>query len=100
MYAPYNPSAKLNGRGRRVVEILAAGGFARSALETGYGGREKFCVRVYDADGALVPGLGYAAVANAIAVGALISRPCARSSTWPSEYVIRPEYVAAEAVAA
>ena len=88
MYVTSNPGLKLNARAKRVIEVCKAGGFVKYALEKTFGGGEKFVTRVYDASYAIVPGLGYRAAYDAIAVGALKSRPTFKSSAWASEYVI------------
>lgn len=77
---------KLSARARRVVEVCSAGGFARYALERHWHGGEKFAMRVYDAEHRKVPGLGYAAVHEALKAGYLTDRPCVRSSAWPTEW--------------
>lgn len=86
MYVVVKPDMKLSAKAAQVVEICKAGGFARYALETGYGGRVQFATRVYDANGSVVKGLGYKAVHDAIALGLIKSRPCPKSTTWPQEW--------------
>lgn len=87
MYVVSKPGLKLGARARRVVEVCKAGGFVRYALEKSYVGGEKFVTRVFDSAGSVVPGLGYKAAADAIAVGALKARPVLASSTYPSEFI-------------
>ena len=86
MYIVVKPGMQLSKRAAQVVAICEAGGFVRYALETGYGGREQFQTRVYDAAGHVVKGLGYRAAHDAIALGLIKSRPCAKSTAWPQEW--------------
>lgn len=89
MYIVKSPGLKLDARSRRVVEVCKAGGFVRYALESGRGGREQFRARVFDASRRVVPGLGYRAAHDAIALGHLESRPVPRSSCWAQEWVFK-----------
>lgn len=93
MYIVRKPGMKLDARSKRVIDVCKAGGFVRYALESGYGGREKFRARVYDASHMVVPGLGYHAAHDAIALGYLESRPVPRGSCWAQEWVIKKEEV-------
>jgi hypothetical protein len=86
MYVVIKPGLKLSAKAAQVAEICKAGGFVRYALETGYGGREQFQTRVYDAAGMVVKGLGYRAAHDAIALGLIKSRPCVKSTAWPQEW--------------
>lgn len=52
---------KLSSRATKALEILAAGGTFRYALEDGYGGRRQFQYRLFAAGGAVVKGIGHAA---------------------------------------
>jgi hypothetical protein len=82
MTTPATPSA----RARKALTVLQAGGFFRRALESGWQG-EKFATRLYDAQRRVVAGVGPAAQAELEAAGLLVTRECARSSVWPTEWV-------------
>ena len=86
MYVVKSEGLKLSAKAAKVADVCKAGGFVRYALESGYGGREQFQVRVYDAAGFVVKGLGYRAAHDAIALGLIKSRPCVRDSSWPQEW--------------
>jgi hypothetical protein len=87
MYIVIKPGLQLSKRAAQVVAICEAGGFVRYALETGYGGREQFQTRVYDASRQVVKGLGYKAAHDAIALGRLKRREVPRGSDWAQEWV-------------
>lgn len=72
------------------VEVLKAGGFFRKALESTYMG-EKFVTRLKTATGGTVSGVGAATFQKLWAEGKLASRPCSKSSTFPSEYAWKGE---------
>lgn len=77
----------MTGRAKRALEVLRAGGFFRRALERGWHG-EKFAVRLYSSAGRRVEGVGHAAHRELADAGMLTTRPCPRSSTWPTEWVL------------
>lgn len=79
---------KFDARAQRVLDVCKAGGRIRYALESGYRGREQFQFRVLDANRQVVKGLGYKAAQACIVRGLVKSAECAKSSAYPSEWVI------------
>jgi hypothetical protein len=71
-------------RAQQALEVLKAGGYFRYALERAYHGGEKFKMRLRDANGHIVQGIGYQTKREL--EPKLVSRPCASSSTWPQEW--------------
>jgi hypothetical protein len=71
------------------LEVLQAGGFFRTALERAWNGGEKFKTRLRTAKGNVVPGIGPAQFRKLESAGLLVQRECAKSSTWPTEFVLR-----------
>ena len=79
----------MDARETKALEVLKAGGFFRYALETCYHRPgEQFRMRLFTADRQVVPGIGHAAQRSLEKMGALSSRECASSSTWPEEWEI------------
>lgn len=80
---------KLSSRAVAALEILRAGGKFRKQLETVYGGREQFKMRLIDSRGARVSGVGFKTFYELQDAGLLLSRRAhdARSSAWPEEWV-------------
>ena len=74
-------------RTQQAIEVLSAGGFFRKALETQYRGGEKFAYRLHDATGAIIKGVGFVTFTEL--ESQLMTRDCARSSVWPTEWVLR-----------
>jgi hypothetical protein len=75
-------------REAKAIEVLKAGGCFRYALERNFRGHEKFVMRLRTAGGAVVKGIGYATQRAFLEAGMLVRRECARSSTWPQEWVL------------
>lgn len=71
------------------LSTLRSGGYFRKALETQYRGGEKFCMRLRTASGSVVKGVGFKTFFELESM--LVSRPCAKSSTWPTEYILKGE---------
>lgn len=76
-------------RAEKALEVLRNGGYFRRALETQSRGGEKFAYRLRDKTGAIVKGIGFATYNELDKAGMLSYRPCARSSVWPTEWVLR-----------
>lgn len=90
--------AKLSSRATKALDVLQAGGKFRYALETDrYTGRDKFRMRLLDANSRVVAGVGYQAKVELEQAGQLQYRHPhdARSSAWPQEWVLRQEVAAA-----
>jgi hypothetical protein len=81
----------LSGRAAKALEVLRAGGKFRYALESGYGGREQFKMRLLGANLRRVPGVGYAAKVELEQAGLIAYQHPhdARSSAWPQEWVAK-----------
>jgi hypothetical protein len=73
------------------IATLDAGGYFRKALETGYRGAEKFEMRLRTASGSIVKGVGFKTFLELKDADLLKSRPCAKSSTWASEWILNKE---------
>lgn len=73
-------------RSEMALSVLRSGGYFRKALETQYRGGEKFVMRLRSASGAVVKGVGFKTFCELSAKGLLVSRSCAKSSTWPEEW--------------
>ncbi len=79
----------MSKRIEQAMEVLAAGGYIRHALETDrYTRREQFKVRLRDANGNNVSGFGFKTFFALRDSGRLTTRDCPRGSTWPTEYVL------------
>ena len=76
----------MSKRTETAIEVLKSGGYFRYALERHYHGGEKFKMRLRDAHGHVVKGVGYQSKRDL--ENMLVSRPCAPSSTWPQEWVL------------
>ena len=76
----------MSKRTETAIEVLKSGGFFRYVLENSYMGGEKFKMRLRDASGRVVAGIGYQTKREL--EGRLQSRSCASSSTWPQEWVL------------
>ena len=76
----------LNKREELALDTLKAGGYFRKALETGYQGREQFAMRLRDASGQVVKGVGYATWSKFNDMLVLKLRPVVIGSTWPTEW--------------
>ena len=76
-------------------QVLSEGGYFRNALETGFRGREQFQTRLRNKDHKVVKGIGFQTWKAMSDAGMLTVRPCASSSTWPTEYVLFTAEVAA-----
>lgn len=81
---------KLSGRAERALEILNAGGRFRYALERKFHGRDQFHMRLLNAHGDVVSGIGFATKIELEKAGLLkYHHPHdSRSSAWPSEWVV------------
>lgn len=80
---------KLSKKARTAVEMMKAGAYWRKALETGWRGREMFETRLRFAGTGVVRGFGFKTWAELEAASLLTTRECAKSSTWPTEWVLR-----------
>lgn len=78
----------MSKRSELALEVLASGGYFRKALESSYRGGEKFETRLRTSSGSVVAGVGYKTWLELSKAGRLASRACARSSTWPEEWVL------------
>lgn len=87
-------SVKMGARVRRVVDVLRDGGHARHKLETDYFGRDKFKTRVLDKNWAVVPGLGYRAVHDALDLGLLARVDVPSTSAYETRWVLNKEAAA------
>ena len=76
-------------RTEKALQVLASGGYFRKQLESHYHGGEKFKLRLRDAKGQVVAGIGPKTFYELEDAGKLASRPCASSSVWPQEWVLR-----------
>jgi hypothetical protein len=73
------------------LEILAAGGYFRKALESSYYGGEKFATRLYRPGRIAVKGIGIKTLWALEDEGLLKKRSCPKSSTWGEEWVLNEE---------
>jgi hypothetical protein len=82
--------AQLSSRGQKALEILKAGGKFRKALETQFKGGEKFAMRLRDAQGQIVKGIGFQTFYELVDAKVLsYHRPHdSVSSAWPQEWVL------------
>lgn len=76
----------LNKREELALDTLKAGGYFRKALENGWQGREQFVMRLRDANGQIVKGVGYATWSKFNDMRVLTLRPVISGSTWPTEW--------------
>jgi hypothetical protein len=79
----------MDGRAKKALAVLEAGGYFRKALETQWRGGEKFAMRLRNANGHVVAGYGFKTFYALEDAGLLQQRDCAPSSVWPSEWVAR-----------
>lgn len=81
---------QLSKRAAKALEVLEAGGKFRKALETQFRGGEKFEMRLKDAQGQVVKGIGYQTFYELIDAGKLtyVHPHDARSSAWPQEWIL------------
>lgn len=101
--APVNPEAidekearsLETPRVRKALEVLEAGGYFRKQLEQDRFG-EKFKVRLHDASGRVVPGIGAVTQIALEEAGRLRKRDVAPSSVYPTEWVLAKEEPAVE----
>ena len=78
----------LNKREELALNTLATGGYFRKALERTYQGRDQFVMRLRDANGQVVKGVGYATWSKFNNMRVLKDRPCTCTSTWPTEWAL------------
>jgi hypothetical protein len=83
----------MKARTLKAIEVLKAGGYFREALETQHRGGEKFTVRLRNAEGKVVPGFGFATRQELMKAEMLEWRESARSSTWPTEHVLKKAWM-------
>lgn len=81
---------KLTARENEAFEILKAGGYFRYALETVYGGREQFQMRLRNAQHQVIKGFGYAAMRKFEKMGLLGITQFEQSSVWGQNTFIAP----------
>lgn len=72
-------------RSTKALELMKGGAYWRKALEKTYMG-EKFCMRLKSAAGGTIPGFGFKTFYELESAGALASKECLSSSTWPTEW--------------
>ncbi len=84
-------ATKLSARASRALEILENGGKFRYQLENGYHGREQFQMRLRDACGEVVKGIGFKAKCELEDAGLIVYQHPhdARSSVWPQEWIAK-----------
>jgi hypothetical protein len=80
----------LSKKARDAKELMAKGAYWRKQLETQWRGGEKFETRLY-MDGYPVKGYGFKTHLEMEDAGLLKYKPCARSTTWPSEWILRED---------
>lgn len=85
----------MSKRNETAIEVLKNGGFFRKALERNYHGGETFVTRLRDAQGRVVKGVGCKTLWELQDAGLIQSRPCCSGSTFPQEWELRAERVAA-----
>lgn len=82
---------KLSARARKALDVLAAGGFFRKALETSFRGGEQFVVRLHPAGSGgwrsqAVRGFGFQTLHELQAAGLVSRRDCFVGSTFAQEW--------------
>lgn len=77
-------------RAKKALEVLKSGGYFRKQLESTYKHGEQFKMRLRDANGYVVAGIGPKTFYELEDAKVLKSRPCASSSVWPEEYELVP----------
>jgi len=82
----------MNFRTQLALNTLKAGGYFRKQLETQYNGREQFVMRLRNAQGQCVKGVGFKTFLEL--ESQLIRKECERSSVWAQEWKLN-EVVAA-----
>jgi hypothetical protein len=82
--------AQLSSRAQKALEVLKAGGKFRKALETQFKGGEKFAMRLRDAQGQIVKGVGFQTFYELVDAGTLSFQRAhdSVSSAWPQEWVL------------
>ncbi len=78
-------------REERAIEVLQNGGYFRKQLEANHFGAEKFRVRLRDAAGRVVPGIGEVTFIELRDTGKLQWRDCRGGTAYPEEYVLKGE---------
>jgi recombinational DNA repair protein RecT len=81
---------QLSKRAAKALEVLEAGGKFRKQLETQYRGGEKFEMRLKNAQGQVVKGIGYQTFCELVDARKLtyVHPHDAVSSVWPQEWVL------------
>jgi hypothetical protein len=82
---------KVGKRMALALEVLAAGGYFRMQLESGWHG-EKFKYRLRTKEGHVVPGVGFQTYLELEKAGRLLRRACEKSSVWPQEWIMPVEF--------
>jgi hypothetical protein len=86
-----NATKQISARARKALEILKAGGYFRTQLETKYYPvrREQFVTRLRYENGSIASGFGFQTYQELLPQ--LQRRDCVVTSVWPEEYKLKAE---------